>query len=181
MVEERNNAADGQPRDNDTHLTFRDLPVSVEEEYADPDRNLVPERFSAQNGIGQTYNAQRAAAQGLSYTPPADPPTILNEDDPQGVEIAAGFAHCMDDTDPGVRILPERVADSDLGIQRDVFLELRCSGETSHLTNVTALVNRGVVSLFGTVRSEGDIALAYRIVSGLEGVVRVISHLEVED
>lgn len=87
----------------------------------------------------------------------------------------------MEDTEPGARILPDRVENNDLDIQRDVFLALRCNGETSHLTNIRALVNRGVVSLFGTVPSEGDIALAYCIVSGLKGVVRVICHLEVED
>jgi hypothetical protein len=181
MVEERNDVADGQPRGSDMYWTFRDLPVRVEDEYADPGGNLVLERLAVQNGIGQTYNAQRAAAQGLSYTPPADPPTILNEDDPQGVEIAAGFAHCMEDTNPIARILPDRVENNDLDIHRNVFLALRCSGETNHLTHVTALVNPGVVSLFGTVPSEGDIALAHCIVSDLEGVVRVISCLEVDD
>ena len=95
MAEEGSNAPDGQPRDGDRHWTFTELPVSVEDEYADPGRDLVLERFAAQDGIGQTFNAQRAAAQGLSYTPPADPPTILSEGDPQGVEIAAGFAHSI--------------------------------------------------------------------------------------
>ena len=69
----------------------------------------------------------------------------------------------------------------DLDIQQDTVLALRCNGRTSHLTNIRALVNRGIVSLFGTVPSEGDIALACCTVSGLKGVVRVINHLAVED
>jgi hypothetical protein len=180
MAEEKSWASAGQPRIDDQRWTFRELPVSVEDEYPDVDRELALERVVSRNGIGQTYNAQRAAAQGLSYTPPADPPAILGKDDPQGVVVAAGFAHCMQDANPTARILPDRVENNDSDIHRNVFLALRCSGATNHLTHGTALVNRGVVSLFGMVPSEGDIALAYCTISDLDGVVRVISHLEVE-
>jgi osmotically-inducible protein OsmY len=43
------------------------------------------------------------------------------------------------------------------------------------------MVSQGIVSLHGTVPSEGDISQVYNIVSDLKGVVRVISQLEVAD
>jgi osmotically-inducible protein OsmY len=47
--------------------------------------------------------------------------------------------------------------------------------------DVRALVNHGVTSLFGTVPSENDIALACRTAGRVKGVVKVISRLEVRD
>jgi osmotically-inducible protein OsmY len=85
----------------------------------------------------------------------------------------------MEDTDPDERVLPDRVDRGDLEIQEDVGLALQYNSETAHLTDLTALVNGGVVRLYGPVRSEDDIARAYAIVSELEGVKRVISHLKV--
>ncbi len=44
-----------------------------------------------QHGDGTAYYPLKAQQQGLVYVPPDDPP-ILPSDDPQGIEIAAGFA-----------------------------------------------------------------------------------------
>jgi hypothetical protein len=144
----------------------------------DPD---VQEIMGNERGTGQTYETLEAAEEGLSYTPPRDPPTVPSRDDPQGSEIAAGFAPSMEDSDPDREELPDRIDRSDLEIQEDVGLALRYNSETADLTEVSAFVNRGVVSLFGSVPSEDDIALVSDIVSDLEGVVDVISHLEVAD
>jgi hypothetical protein len=142
----------------------------------DPD---VQEIMGNQHGTGRTYQPRKAVEEGLSYTPPRDPPTVPSEDAPQGSEIAAGFAPSMEDSDPDRRKLPDRIDRADLEIQEDVGLALRYNSETADLDDVSALVNRGVVSLYGTVPSEDDIALVYAVVSDLEGVVKVISHLEV--
>ena len=132
-------------------------------------------------GTGETTHPQEAVEEGLSYTPPSDPATIPDTDDPQGSRVAAGFASSMEATDPDERILPDRIDDADLEIQEDIGLALRYNSETAHLTDVSALVNQGVVSLHGMVPTEDDIARVYDIVSDLEGVERVISHLEVAD
>ncbi len=87
----------------------------------------------------------------------------------------------MEDTDPDVRILPDRIDGTDLEMQEDVGLALRYNSETAHLTDVSVLVDGGVVKLYGTVPSEYDIGRVYAIVSDLEGVIRVVSHLEVAD
>ena len=143
------------------------------------DEAAAEEILGNQRGTGQTYQPQKAVEEGLSYTPPRDPPTIPSERDPQGSEMAAGFAPSMEDTDPDVRILPDRIDRADLEIAEDVGLALRYNSETAHLSDVSALVKQGVVSLYGTVPTEDDIARVYDIVSDLEGVVRVRSHLEV--
>ena len=134
-----------------------------------------------QRGTGRTYQPQKAVEEGLSYTPPRDPPTVPSGDDPQGSEVAAGFAPSMEDTDPDPQRLPDRIDRADLEIQEDVGLALRYNSETAHLGDVSALVKQGVVSLYGTVPTEDDIARVYDIVSDLVGVVRVRSHLGVAD
>jgi hypothetical protein len=145
------------------------------------DESNAKEIIGNKRGTGRTYQPQKAVEEGLSYTPPRDPPTVPSEDAPQGSEVAAGFASSMEDTDPDARILPHRIDQADLEIQEDIGLALRYNSETAHLTDVSALVNRGIVSLYGTVPGEADIARVYAIVSDLEGVVKVISHLEVAD
>jgi hypothetical protein len=144
----------------------------------DPD---VQEIMGNQRGTGRTYQPQKAVEEGLSYTPPRDPPTVPSEEDPQGSEVAAGFAPSMEDTNPDVRILPDRIDGTDLERQEDVALALRYDSETAHLTDVSVLVDGGIVKLYGTVPSEDDIGKVYAIVIDLEGVIRVVSHLEVAD
>jgi hypothetical protein len=151
----------------------------MEAKKSHADDGIAPEDEEEQQGMGQTYDPLKAAEEGLSYTPPRDPPVIPSENDPWGIEMAAGFAPSMEDTTPDERVLPDRIERSDLEIQEDIGLALRYNSETTNLNNVSALVNQGVVSLYGTVPDEQDAAQVYRIVSGLEGVVNVINHLEV--
>lgn len=145
------------------------------------DDESIKEIVGSQGRTGRTYQPQKAVEEGLSYTPPRDPATVPSLVDPEGTEVAAGFAPSMEDTDPDVRILPERIDRGDLEIQEDVGLALRYNSETAHLTDVSPLVQEGVVRLWGTVPSEDDIARVYAIASDLKGVVRVISHLEVAE
>ena len=121
----------------------------------------------------------KAAEEGLSYTPGHDPATVPSERDPQSNEVAAGFAASMEETDPGVRVLPGRIERSDQEIESHVRLVLRYNSETAHLRHVSPQVEGGVVSLHGTVPTKHDIAQVYAIVSSLEGVVRLVSNLEV--
>jgi hypothetical protein len=143
------------------------------------DDEAIKEIVGTHGRTGRTYQSQKAAEEGLSYTPPRDPATIPSEHDPAGSEVAAGFAPSMEESDPDARILPERIDRGDLEIQEDVALALRYNSETANLTNVSALVEEGTVRLFGSVPSEEDNALVYDIVSELEGVRQVISHLEI--
>lgn len=156
-------------------------PIIVDGDTVRDEEAIATELRDTHQGTGETSRPQKAVEEGLSYTPPRDPATIPDPDDPQGSQVAAGFASSMEATDPDERILPEHIDDADLEIQEDIGLALSYNSETAHLTRVSPLVHRGVVSLYGTVPTEDDIARVYDIVSDLEGVVRVISHLEVAD
>jgi hypothetical protein len=153
--------------------------ISIEEEDVDVEEELAQEEiFDTQKGEGHTYNPQQAADQGLTYTPPSDPATVPS-DDLQGAEVGAGFAPSMEDSDPDRQRLPDRIDDQDLDLQEDVYQALRYNSETAHLSDTRVLVNEGVVSLFGTVPSEDDLGRIYSVVSELNGVVRVVNHLQV--
>lgn len=144
------------------------------------DESDVEEIMSDQDGSGETFDPKEAAEGGLSYTPPQDPPVVPSED-PEGIEVAAGFAPSMEETDPDAQIVPNRINEADLEIEEDVQLALEYNSETAHLTDVSVVVHRGVVHLHGTVPGEDDVALVYEVVSDLAGVVRVVNHLEVEE
>jgi hypothetical protein len=146
----------------------------IEADDVDIEEDLAPEQvFDTQHGEGHTYNPQHAADQGLTYTPPTDPPVVSSRDDPQGAEIAAGFAPSMEEAGPDVRDLPSQVDNNDLDLQEDIYQILRYNSETAHLKDIEVQVVRGVVTLWGTVLDENDIGILYDIVHDLEGVVEV--------
>ncbi len=154
--------------------------MRIEADDVDVDEELATEQiFDTQHGEGHTYNPQQAADQGLSYTPPTDPPTVPSKDDPQGVEIAAGFAPSMEHAEIDVEDLPTHLDDSDLEIRDDVLEALRYNSETADLTGIAVAVREGIVYLVGIVPTEDDIAQVYNIVGDLEGVVRIVNHLQV--
>jgi hypothetical protein len=136
--------------------------------------------YNTQDSDGHTYDVNQAWDQGLTYTPPTDPP-ILAGDDPQGAEIAAGFAPSMEASNPDVEDLPWTVDNNDLDLLDDVKLALQINSETGDLTNVRVEVTDGIVNLSGTVQNEQDIWLVEEIVADLPGVVDVNNNLEVEE
>ena len=138
------------------------------------------EVFKTKQSDGHTHNPRLAWQQGLTYTPPTDPPILPSEEDPQGVEVAAGFAPSMEDSNPDVERLPDTVDNNDLDLLEDIYLVLRNNSETGHLTNIKIQVDRGVVNLLGTVTSEDDIPIVFDLVSDLDGVVEVQNNLQVE-
>jgi hypothetical protein len=171
---------DRQTSDNDVPEVSEERLYRIEADDVDIEEELAAdELIDTQHGEGHTYNPQQAAEQGLAYTPPSDPPVVPSEDDLQGAEIAAGFAPSMEDTDPDAEVLPPRMDSSDLGLQENVYVALRNNSETAHLTNIKVQVDQGIVHLLGTIDSQEDIPWVYSIVSELENVVEVRSHLTV--
>jgi hypothetical protein len=173
--EEEPCAAGEDPRPVEERLD-RIKPDDVEFE-----KDLTTERaFDTQRSEGHTFDPWKAEDQGLTYTPPSDPPVVPSEDDPQGAEVAAGFAPSMEDTGPGVEDLPERVAERSLDLEEDIYEALRYNSETRHLRDIRVYVHNGIVSLFGSVPDAQDLAQVYNIVSELEGVVRINNEIEVK-
>lgn len=153
----------------------------AEDERFEEDQQLPDaEAYDTQRTDGHTYNVRQAIDQGLTYTPPTDPATLPSETDPQGAEIAAGFAPSMEDTNPAEENLPSHVDNNDLDLRDDIYLALRNNSETAHLTNVKVQVDNGIVNLLGTVTTQDDIAIVDDVVNELEGVIGIKNDLQVE-
>jgi hypothetical protein len=149
-------------------------------EDVDFEEDLSTERaFDTKRGEGHTFDPWKAEDQGLTYTPPSDPPTVPSHDDPQGAEIAAGFGPSMEATGADVEDLPERVDNRDLDLEEDIYEVLRYNSETQNLHEIRVYVHNGVVSLFGTVPDDQDLAQVYNVISDVEGVIRVHNQIEV--
>lgn len=162
-----------------------ELEISLEElesEEGDFDEDLaVEEQFDTQHTDGHTYNPWIAVDQGLTYTPPTDPPIVGGEARDEGIEMGAGFAPSMEDANPDQEILPDNVDNQAFDLEEDVLVALRYNSETGHLDDVRVYAEDGIVSLFGTVQSEDDLERVYEVVYELEGVREVRLHLEVEE
>lgn len=146
----------------------------------DLDEELGTEqRYKTQRSDGSTFNPDEAHEQGLVYTPPSDPPVVPSRDDPQGAEMAAGFAPSMEDTEPEARRHPDRIEDRDLDLEEKIYEVLRYNSETRHLRNIRVYVSDGVASLFGDVPAADDASRAVDLVGDLPEVSRVYNYLEV--
>jgi hypothetical protein len=167
----------------ETHDLFISADTAEKKEAADANiaADLADEQyFKTKDSEGHTYNPQQAWEQGLTYTPPTDPPVLPSEDDPQGAEVAAGFAPNMEESNPTFEILPPNVDNNDLDLRDDIYLALRNNSETGHLTNVKVQVYQGMVNLLGAVFDEDDISLVHDIVQELDGVVSIKNNLQVD-
>ena len=166
---------------DNTAMVDKEEYEGLESEDTDWESDLATETLvDTQHGQGHTYNPEEAWEQGLTYTPPDDPP-VLPSADLQGVEIAAGFAPSMLESNPDVEDLPVTVDNNDLDLEDNIYLTLRNTSETAHLTNIEIEVNDGVVRLTGTVPGDEDIALVYEIVNAIDGIVDFEMSLEVEE
>lgn len=130
---------------------------------------------------GMTDDALEASEEGIPYRAPSDP-AVLPSDDPEGVDIAAGFAPSMEEAHPDPEELPQRVERGDLEIEEHVYTVLRDNSETGHLADeIEAVVSRGIVLLRGIVPDEQDISIVDDIVSDLDGVREVRNELRVAE
>lgn len=122
-----------------------------------------------QHGDGTAYYPLKAQQQGLVYNPPDDPP-ILPSDDPQGIEIAAGFGKEVVFDDPRAESTPERLAGSDWDVQARIETVLRKSSLTNQMTGVRVRVEGGVAYLSGEVETLDDIDVVCSVVQEIDGV-----------
>ena len=129
---------------------------------------------------GSTSNPVLAQKQGLVYRPPTDPP-VLPSDDPQGAEVAAGFATSMEAVNPSVVDLPEHVEGNDLDLEQNIRTMLENNSETGNLTGIRLAVRNGIVFLAGSVTTRADIAIVDEMVRDMEDIVDVRNQLEVAD
>lgn len=160
----------------------QELLVSLDAQEDEAEEDLAElDHYDTQHTDGHTYDVSVANDQGLTYTPPTDPPVMPSMDDREGIDIAAGFGLSMEDSDPDVEILPERIDDNDLDLEEDVYEAIRFNSETQNLTHVRVRAGNGVVALFGTVPDDQDMERLVDLVEDMEGVERVLNHLVVEE
>jgi hypothetical protein len=128
---------------------------------------------------GETDDPNIAAEEGLTYVPPVDPPVIPSFDDPQGIEIAAGFGSTGDDEpfdeDHESELLP-------LGDDMDerVREALRADAATSMYADFLVIGSRGrTVVVRGEVDDIDDTDNITDVIGRVRGVDDVIDELEV--
>jgi hypothetical protein len=152
---------------------------ALEERLADEERDAEFDEdgpVDTQHGDGTAYYPLKAQQQGLVYVPPDDPP-ILPSDDPQGIEIAGGFAKESQFEDPRGEHVPERVAGGDWDLQARIASVLRKSSLTNQMTDVQVQVEDGVAYLSGKVETLDDIDVVCSVIQQIEGVVDVEEEL----
>ena len=129
-----------------------------------------------QHGDGTAYYPLKAQQQGLVYIPPDEPP-VLPSDNPQGIEIAAGFGKDLVFDDPRGEDTPDRLAGADWDLQARIEAVLRKSSLTNQMTDIKVAVEDGIVYLSGEVETLDDIDVVCSVVQAIDGVEDVEEEL----
>jgi hypothetical protein len=159
---------------------FDEMTDLLDEEQDQMYRDLADEEtFDTQHSDGHTWNPQQAWEQGLTYTPPDDPP-ILPSDGYEDAEIAAGFSTTMEDSIPDDEDDASGEPIPDAELEERVATALRNNAETMDLTNITVRVRDGVAILLGTVLTDLDEGFVADIVADIPGIEDVESRLDLE-
>jgi hypothetical protein len=128
---------------------------------------------------GETDNPDVAAEEGLTYVPPIDPPVIPDPDDPQGVQVAAGFGTTALDEPFDADHHSEILSNDDEFAER-VREALRADSMTSMYAESLAIGTRdGTVAVRGVVDDIDDTDNVVEVIGRVTGVVEVRDELEV--
>jgi hypothetical protein len=127
----------------------------------------------------ETDDPNVAAEEGLAYVPPIDPPVVADEDDPEGVAVAAGFGGSALD-EP----YDDDHSDGDLGPETDLAARihdaLRADASTSRWADQIVVGTRGgTVVLRGQVDDVDDSDDVVAVVERVDGVIDVVDEIEV--
>ena len=128
---------------------------------------------------GETGNPDVAAEEGMAWVPPIDPPVVPSVDQPEGIEIAAGFGvtgmdEGFDDDHRG-----EAVYDEDDTSAR-VREAIRADAATSRYAETVAIASvGGRIGLRGVVDDMDDVDNLVDVAGRVNGVDEVVEELEV--
>lgn len=175
-----NRAKEDQRPPNDTDPSQIEVSYeALEEEIDDARRNReTGDVVDTGHTDGSTENPVLAQEQGLVYLPPSDPP-VLPSDGRQNVEIAAGFATSIEESEPGVVELPAHVAGNDLDLEQTIRETLHNNSDTANLEDIHLSVRNGIVFLAGRVETLEEITIVDEMLRDLRGVRDVRNHLDV--
>ena len=127
---------------------------------------------------GETDDPNVAAEEGRTWVPPIDPP-VIPSDDPEGIEIAAGFgASAIDQPFDDDNRSEEIYSEDEMSARvRDA---LRADSATSRYADEVAIGTvAGRVALRGVVDDIDDTDNMIEVASRVNGVVEVIDELDV--
>jgi hypothetical protein len=127
----------------------------------------------------ETDDPNIAAEEGLAYIPPVDPPVVPDPDDPQGLQVAAGFGVSAEsepfDADHHSRLLP--ASDE---MEERIREALRADAATTAYADSLAIGTRnGTVAVRGVVDDLDDTDNIVEVITRVTGVDEVIDELEV--
>jgi hypothetical protein len=129
---------------------------------------------------GETADPNVAAEEGLTWVAPIDPPVVPDPDNPEGIQVAAGFgadAYSEPfDADHHSELL---TAEGELGSR--IREALRANAATSRYAEDIVIGSRdGTIVVRGLVDDIDDTDNIAEVVSSVPGVVEVVDELEVE-
>jgi hypothetical protein len=128
---------------------------------------------------GETGDPNVAAEEGLTWVPPVDPPVVPDADDPEGIQIAAGFGVTGFDGQIDDDHRTELVSSED-DMSARVREALRADSATSRYADELAIGTiNGVVAVRGVVDDIDDSDNVVEVAGRVAGVVDVIDELDV--
>ncbi len=149
-----------------------DLPTETESEN-------LEDLTALEMRAGETANPDIAAEEGLAWVPPIDPPVIPSEEDPQGLEVAAGFGVDSLAEPYDADHHSEAVTDTD-DMEERIHEALRADSATSAMAQrIQVALRGGTVILRGEVEDLLDTDEVVAVVERVTGVTEVIDEIEV--
>ncbi len=121
---------------------------------------------------GETDDVMVAVEEGLTYVPPIDPPIQIDQDDPESIQVAAGFGLTADEPEIEGSFDSARTTEDDMVAR--VRRALLNDSTTSHLADRLQIVTvHGTVTLRGMVDDLDDTDNIVAVVSDIPGVEAV--------
>ncbi len=121
---------------------------------------------------GETDDVMVAVEEGLTYVPPIDPPIQIDQDDPESIQVAAGFGLTADEPEIEGSFDSARTTEDDMVAR--VRRALLNDSMTSHLADRLQIVTvHGTVTLRGMVDDLDDTDNIVAVVSDIPGVEAV--------
>ncbi len=164
----------------DTAIYEGELEAGVHDDLpTEPESENLEDLTALEMRAGETANPDIAAEEGLTWVPPIDPPVIPSEEDPQGLEVAAGFGADSLAEPYDADHHSEAVTDRD-DMEERIHEALRADSATSAMAQrIHVALRGGTVILRGEVEDLGDTDEVVAVVERVTGVTEVIDEIEV--
>ncbi len=164
----------------DTAIYEGELEAGVHDDLpTEPESENLEDLTALEMRAGETANPDIAAEEGLAWVPPIDPPVIPSEEDPQGLEVAAGFGVDSLAEPYDADHHSEAVTDTD-DMEERIHEALRADSATSAMAQrIQVALRGGTVILRGEVEDLVDTDEVVAVVERVTGVTEVIDEIEV--